>query len=159
MKIAVLSDTHSFEPTPWHESVFNEYIAGTDAVIHCGDITGQNFYHWLVGSHPRVYAVAGNMCAYNLAVDLPDSLDIELDGRRIGVAHGWGPRSQVPVKVAQSFGPGFDIVCFGHTHRFFWEEMDGTWLLNPGSLQQHDASMALLTLEPGKNPLVQRILP
>ncbi|MFW5488389.1 MAG: metallophosphoesterase family protein [Desulfovibrio sp.] len=159
MKIAVLSDTHAFEPTPWHEEIFQQYMAGADAIIHCGDITGVNFYHWLVGSHPRVHAVAGNMCEYNLAAELNDTLTLEYEGFRIGVAHGWGPRSQVPYKVVQSFGPGYDIICFGHTHRFFWETIDFTWALNPGSLQEHEPSMALLTLEKGERPVVQRVIP
>ncbi len=159
MNIAVLSDTHAFEPTPWHVAVFDEHISQADVVIHCGDITGLNFYHWLLGSHGCVHAVAGNMCEFNLAAELPDTLDLELEGFHIGVTHGWGPRSQVPFAVAQSFGPGYDILCFGHTHRFFWERLESTWLLNPGSLQEHEPSLAILTLRHGHAPMIQRIMP
>jgi predicted phosphodiesterase len=59
--------------------------------------------------------------------------------------NGWGPRSQVPVKVAQAFGPQCDLVCYGHTHRRGWSVVEGVQLLNPGSLGE-SGSLAEITV-------------
>ena len=58
----------------------------------------------------------------------------------LGVTHGWGSRSQVSFKVAQAFGPGFDLVCYGHTHARDWSVLEGVQLCNPGSLGEDGIS-------------------
>ncbi len=63
----------------------------------------------------------------------------------VGVAHGWGPRSQVAGKVARAFGPEYDLVCYGHTHKRDWSVVAGVQLLNPGSLGEF-GSMAIVTV-------------
>lgn len=157
MLVAVISDTHLFEPSRWFRRVFEEHLAPADAVIHCGDVTGPGMLAFLEASHPHFHGVRGNMC------DLPsgglsDRLSVELAGFRVGAAHGWGPRSEVPLRVAEAFGPDYDVVCFGHTHRYTWLCHGTTWLLNPGALQEGEGSFALLTLSPGKEPEARQVL-
>ncbi|WP_029893549.1 metallophosphoesterase family protein [Desulfohalovibrio reitneri] len=150
MRLAVISDTHLESPTPWFERVFHRYLEGVDVLIHCGDVTGVDVIDWLRAVHPDVRAVSGNMCEYRVSCDLPPMLRTEAGGWKIGVTHGWGPRSQVPRKVYEAFGEGVDLICFGHTHQFTWVRMGDTWLLNPGSLRRDGGSMALVEEEGGQ---------
>ncbi|WP_022660474.1 metallophosphoesterase family protein [Paucidesulfovibrio longus] len=147
--IAVISDTHMNQPPGWFLRVYEQYLAPAHAVLHCGDITGPATYHELC-RHPRFHAVLGN-CDWdpNLSNDLPPMLRLELLGLRIGMAHGWGSRSSVPLRVAEAFGPEFDLICFGHTHQQYWSDEFGPQMLNPGSLGEF-GSLALVTVAPGK---------
>lgn len=157
MLVAVISDTHLFEPNRWFRRVFEQHLARVGALIHCGDVTGPAMLAFLEASHPNFHGVRGNMCDTPPGCGLPDRLCVELAGFRLGAAHGWGPRSEVPLRVAEAFGPGYDIVCFGHTHRFTWLRHGDAWLLNPGALQEGDGSFALLILEPGREPEAQQV--
>lgn len=147
--IAVISDTHMNQPSGWFLRVYQEYLAQADVLLHCGDITGPATYHELC-QHPQFHAVLGN-CDWdpNLARSLKPMLQLELCGLRIGLTHGWGNRSSVPQRVAEAFGPNFDLICFGHTHQQYWSKEYGPRLLNPGSLGEH-GSFALITVEAGK---------
>lgn len=145
MRLGVLSDTHLTAPSPWLREVFAAHLAACDAVIHCGDIGGPATWQWLEAAHPNFHAVAGNMDAGWARGTPPERLSLRLDGLVVGVAHGWGARSLVAETVAEAFGPGYDLLLFGHTHRFAWLERGPTRLLNPGSLQQFEApSLALV---------------
>ncbi|MDY7000851.1 MAG: metallophosphoesterase [Thermodesulfobacteriota bacterium] len=142
MKIAVISDTHLHEPRPWLEAVYDKHLAGADAVLHCGDMTGKPTWAFL-NRHPAFHAVAGNMDDRSLKGGLESRLSLDLAGLRVGMTHGWGV---IPFglwkKVAESFGPGYDLICFGHTHTPKKDDYQGTLVLNPGSLRE--GSMALV---------------
>jgi len=147
MRLAVISDTHLSAPDERFSAIYDEYLAPTDVLLHCGDMVGASLYHFLA-RHPRLYCVRGNCDHFVLDHDLPATLSRELalpGGRafKVGMAHGWGERGTVWQRVAETF-PGHDLVCFGHTHRRHWAEHQGAHLLNPGSLAE--GSLALLDL-------------
>ena len=150
MLLAVLSDTHMTRPTRLLERAWKRHLSLADVVLHCGDLTGFETWEFL-NRHPRFHAVQGNCdMEFRLSDELEPMLRLDLDGLRVGLAHGWGPRSQVPVKVARAFGPGFDLVCHGHTHVPFFGPVEGVVLLNPGSLGEH-GSLALVEVGPDKS--------
>jgi putative phosphoesterase len=155
MKIGVLSDTHAHAPDARLERLYREHFADTGLLIHCGDHTGVDVHHWLMGSHPNHHAVAGNMDA-ELAGALPRSLRIEFGGLRIAAAHGWGPKSGVGERVLEYFGDEYDLVLYGHTHAFDWREIGGVHLCNPGAVSGgygNAPSAAVITIaEPGAGP-------
>lgn len=159
MLIGVISDTHLYEPTDWLREVFAAHLADCDALIHCGDVGGQGLWRWLTSVHGNVLGVAGNMDGWAHSGALPASASEHLGGLTVGAAHGWGPRSQVGEAVRASFGPGYDLICYGHTHRFHWERLGETWLLNPGSLQRGEASLALVTIGPHGQVSCQQVRP
>ncbi|EPR43529.1 phosphodiesterase, MJ0936 family [Desulfovibrio sp. X2] len=158
MLIAVISDTHLPEPTAWFRRIFEQHLAQADTLVHCGDVTGPGLLAFLEGCHPDFHSVCGNMCAGPVHSRLSARLSLNREGFRLGVMHGYGPRSEVPDFVADAFGPDYDVLCFGHTHRFTWASRDGVRLLNPGALQEGDGSFALLTLERGREPEARQIL-
>ncbi len=145
MLLAVISDSHLSIPDDRFERVYARHLAGADALLHCGDMVSAELYHALC-RHPHFIAVRGNCDHFLLDHDLPPTRSVELPlptGRtvRIGMAHGWGERPTVWRRVAELF-PGFDLICYGHTHRRDWAEHDGARLLNPGSLAE--GSLALI---------------
>jgi len=150
MRLAVISDTHLDQPSSWFERVYVRHLDTADALIHCGDITGASLLHYLK-RHKNFFAVAGNMDAHWAGGNLPSSLALELEGFRIGVSHGFGSKSGVARRVAEAFGPGYDLICYGHTHVAAVEQYHGVTLLNPGSLEMAygEPSLALVTLNKG----------
>jgi putative phosphoesterase len=131
LTIAVLSDTHLDAPSEWFATLYERYLAGADLVLHCGDVTGWQTLHFL-DAHPRFRAVAGNMDTHLHLAGLPGKLELEFGGLRIGVTHGWGGGRELSKQVAAAF-PGFDLVCFGHTHVYERAQYGATTALNPGS--------------------------
>lgn len=158
MKIAVLSDTHFPAPSDWLRAVYEKHLADADVVLHCGDMIGFSLWSYFT-QHPRFHAVAGNSDEWRLVEELPARLVLDLDGLRVGLVHGWGDRATLAERVAEEFGPGLDLVCFGHLHQFIWRRQGSVWTLNPGALREkaEDRSLALVHYEPGGQPHVERV--
>ena len=126
----------------WLDAVYDRWLGPADVLVHCGDITSFSAWSYFL-RHDRFLCVRGN-CDWDPQLDaLEPMLTAQLGPIRLGATHGWGPRSQVPVKVAQAFGPGYDLVCYGHTHARDWSVVEGVRLLNPGSLGE-SGSLALV---------------
>ncbi|CAM2059626.1 Phosphoesterase [Desulfovibrionales bacterium] len=157
MYIAVLSDTHLSVPTPWFRTLYAQHLAPTDAVLHCGDLDGLEILFFLE-QHPIFYGVAGNRDHYSIGERLPYIRTIHMAGLTIGLIHGngLGPTAN----VAASFGDGYDLICYGHTHHFEWTRKGTTAVLNPGSarLSRHGApSMALLEITVNGTMIISRL--
>lgn len=159
MIVAVVSDTHLEQPNARLAEVFELYCRDADVLLHCGDCVGEDTWAFL-NAHPRFYSVQGNCDLPPLRSALPALREIELEGFRIGMGHGWGPRSHVGDIVASQF-QGVDIVCYGHTHIRDWKQTsDSVWRLNPGSLfwpRSGSGGMAKLFLVRGHLPQVEWI--
>jgi putative phosphoesterase len=144
MRLAVISDTHLAGPDEAFCALYERLLAPADALLHCGDMVGAPLYHFLC-RHPQFLCVRGNCDHFQLDHDLPVTVSRALSrpggSLRVGMAHGWGERSSVWRRVAETF-PGHDLVCFGHTHRRHWAGHEGAWLLNPSSLAE--GSLALV---------------
>ncbi len=163
MKIAVISDTHMKSISPWFAKVYDKHMADSDVLIHCGDITREpvlNFF--LEQNHPQFYAVAGNSDEQAIVDQLPVKLDLDLDGLKVGVAHGWGGYDGLSTRVAEWFGPGYDLICFGHTHVFEWTRYGDARVLCPGALKYSKfgygnqvTTMAVVDYEPDQELRVE----
>ncbi len=150
MKIAVISDTHLEAPPGWLDGVYEKWLGPADYLVHCGDITTPEVWSYFM-QHDNFLCVRGN-CDWDpqLVDELEPMLSVKIGPLTLGVTHGWGPRPQVSVKVAQAFGPSYDLVCYGHTHARDWSIIDGVQLLNPGSLGE-SRSLALVTVSQDGN--------
>lgn len=148
MKIAVISDTHMGTPPSWLDRVYDTWLGPADVLVHCGDITSFSAWSYFM-RHDNFICVRGN-CDWDpqLVDQLEPMVTARLGGITLGVTHGWGPRSQVPLKAAQAFGPGYDLVCYGHTHARDWSVTGGVRLCNPGSLGE-SGSLAVITVGEG----------
>ena len=160
MRIAVVSDTHMMKPSQALVTAYEQVMQDMDAVVHCGDITGEQVFAFL-NSHPCFHAVAGNMDSGQWADSLPRKTSVRLGQFEIGLIHGFGlgfgPLAQ---KVASRFEDrDLDLVCFGHTHKRLFEP-DGYALplLNPGSFalpKDSPPGFACVELRSGRPPQVQ----
>lgn len=146
MQIAVISDTHLSDTPSWLEYVYEKWLDPADYLIHCGDITSPRIWSYFM-QHDNFICVRGN-CDWDpqLVDQLETNITVQIGDLTVGVVHGWGQRSQVAVKVAQAFGPKYDLVCYGHTHARDWSVVEGVQLCNPGSLGEF-RSLALINVD------------
>ncbi len=138
-RIAVLSDTHGL----LRPEVLR-IVRTCDCILHGGDINQPEILDELRTIAP-LYAVRGNNDK-DWAEDLPQSLSVTLEGVTFFMVHN---KKDVPpeLDVAQ-------IVVFGHSHKYFEQELDGRLWLNPGSCgpRRFDQliTMAMIEAEQGQ---------
>ncbi|PLX67173.1 MAG: metallophosphoesterase [Denitrovibrio sp.] len=154
MKLLIISDTHTDSITKLPMTL-RDAADKADGIIHAGDIVGYKVIHDLLKINPNVYAVKGNMDPALGNEYLPRKRVLEMEGVRIGVAHGEGSHHGIENRLLYSFADdNVDIIIYGHTHSPFWGVIDGIHFLNPGShTNKRDEprhSYAVLTIEDGK---------
>src|SRR3954453_20252793 len=120
-RIGIISDTHGL----LRPEAMNQ-LAGTDHIIHAGDIGGPEVIEGLQSIAPTT-AVKGNIDLGEWAKDYPDTKLVVLGGRAFYVLHSLREIRLDPA------GSGFDVVISGHSHRPKIETKNGVLYLNPGS--------------------------
>ncbi|MCD4775774.1 MAG: metallophosphatase family protein [Candidatus Aegiribacteria sp.] len=159
MKIAVLSDTHIPTRLGAIPGRVYEICVECDLILHSGDMVDKSVIIDLERFAP-VKAVHGNMDPYDIFSKYPESLELEIEGKRICMTHGTGARFGIENRIFKRFkSRNPEIIIFGHSHVFCNDIKDGVLRLNPGAVSGSIGSrtMALLTLEKGKKPLVEKI--
>jgi putative phosphoesterase len=105
-----------------------------DVVLHAGDVVTGELLDAL-GRRATVHAVLGNN-DHSLVGRLPDRLELELAGVRVGMVHDSGARAGREQRMRRWF-PEADLVVFGHSHEpVDLVGVDGQRLFNPGSAVQ-----------------------
>lgn len=129
MKILVVSDTHGKDQNL--QRVL-ELERPFDALIHCGDIEGQEDYIQALAACP-VHMVAGNNDFFS---DLERELEIELAGSKVFITHGhsYGVSLDLGRIVDEALDRKSRAVMFGHIHKPVCVQDKGVLVLNPGSL-------------------------
>src|SRR3954447_1947585 len=89
--IAVIGDTHMPKGSRELPAECVAKIRGAEALIHAGDFSAASVLEQLQALCPVVLAVHGNVDDPELRRRLPESLEVELGGRTIGVVHDAGP--------------------------------------------------------------------
>lgn len=140
MRIGVLSDTHASSLYP--EVLEKLKGLNLDLIIHCGDYTDINVVHQLKALG-NFCGVAGNMDPSEIRYILKEKEIIEVEGRRIGIFHGYG-LFFTDRKLENIFkGEKIDIYIHGHTHRLRKEKKKDIYYLNPGPFPK---SMLIVSL-------------
>jgi len=124
----------------------------SDAVIHCGDFTSEEFCQELIRFGKPLYAVHGNMDDSRIIGRFPSKQVVKLEGHLIGITHGEGMPRGIGERVKRKFyGEEIELLLFGHTHEVLWQEESRPKLLNPGSATDryppHRPSFARLTIK------------
>lgn len=132
-KIGVLSDTHLVslaDAAELAEFLLAGPFKGVDAVLHAGDIVVPELLDCF---HPLpCHAVRGNMDA--AVSGIPKQRVIGFEGKRIGLIHGWGPRSGLEKRVVEAFSDKrIDCLVYGHSHYPVCRRDGDLLLFNPGS--------------------------
>jgi putative phosphoesterase len=144
MRLAVISDTHLGGPDEAFQTLYDTHLAPATFLLHCGDMVGAPVYHYLC-RHPRFLSVRGNCDHFELDHDLPLTLSRELEIPGAAPSRWAWPmlgaaRQRVAARVRRLARSS--TALYGHTHRRHWEQHQGVWLLNPGSVAE--GSMALV---------------
>lgn len=122
VRVGVLSDTHDLI----RPEVF-QALRGCALILHAGDVTRREILDRLMAVAP-VRAVRGN-CDRDWADPLPETLDLDLYGFRVFMAHR---KKHLPKDLSP-----YDLVITGHTHEYRSEE-----IISPGGRR-------VLFLDPG----------
>ena len=140
MKIGVISDTHIHLPEELHPEIIRAFSA-VDLIVHAGDIVGSAVLDGL-RKLGEVKAVRGNMDSAKLRGILPEKEVLDIEGRRVGIIHGWGAPWGIEKRVRSQFG-GVDVIIYGHSHQAKAREIGGVFFFNPGPGKQ---SFGILTI-------------
>jgi uncharacterized protein len=133
LRVVVIADTHLRRSWPNRRlpERAERVLATADVILHAGDITQAEHLEEL-SRYARVHAVLGNNDP-ELTGLLPETLELELAGVRIGMIHDSGPAKGRERRLHERF-PDAEVVVFGHSH-IPWNAPgeDGQLLFNPGS--------------------------
>ena len=169
MRIGVLSDTHVPEAGPDLPQRAYEVLAGSDLILHCGDLHSLDVLDRLEHIAP-VVAARGNgdtLLPWHRRPGVPEDPRVsdvhilELEGFVLGLTHDLESVEGKPEAFADDlmfrvFGRRVDIALCGHTHvPASWGLESGTTILNPGSptmpygYTKIAGTIGILLLEPG----------
>ena len=171
--LGVLSDTHVPDKAP----ELNPQVAArfrqemVSAILHAGDVTSPQVLKELKKIAP-VHAVLGNQDIFALR-RLPSLVRLNIDGTRIGMAHGHGTFFEYWLdkidrhlrgrhvgryvqRMLRTF-PDVDVIVFGHLHVSCNFHLDKKLLFNPGSTtfpwpRSETPTFGMLFIEQGKPP-------
>jgi len=130
MKIGVVSDTHISRIDQLPPKLVDS-LKEVDLIVHLGDYTGKELLDGLreLGDFRGVF---GNMDTSAVRAELPEKEVVDVNGKRLGLIHGWGPPWGIHRKIKDRF-KGVDAVLYGHTHMAKNELVEGVLFFNPGS--------------------------
>ena len=137
-RVGIISDTHDVL-----RCEVKEILKGCDAVIHGGDITTEEVLEE-IRRLGNVYVVRGNNDGY-WAQNLRRSLNFSVGNVKFFMVHD---RKDAAWELGDT-----QVVIFGHSHKYFCQEIDGRLWLNPGSCGRNrfggEVTMAVMTVENG----------
>lgn len=125
-KLLILSDSHGFtneitQIKERHNLANNVHCGDSELAVDAADLQG-------------FYVVKGN-CDWQ--APFPENEVIDIAGLRFYVTHGhlYDVKSSLAALRAQANEVNADIVCFGHSHIAYAEEVDNRIFINPGSIR------------------------
>ena len=117
MRIGILSDTHGL----LRDEVVKA-LDGVDHIIHAGDIDRKEVIDSLESIAPAT-VVRGN-ADKDWAEHIPVTASIDLSGKRFYVIHN-------KAKIDSDLS-GYDVIVYGHSHKYSCLEKSGQTWFNPG---------------------------
>lgn len=132
MRVVVVSDTHA--PRFWKRCppAVAAHAEGADLLLHAGDVCTPEVLDELSAFAPVRVVLGNNDGADVAAWGAPETLELDLDGLRVGMIHNAGPKDGRLARMRRRF-PGCDLVIFGHSHIPLDAADDHLRILNPGS--------------------------
>lgn len=137
-KIGIISDTHGLL-----RPEVKEILKACKYIFHGGDVDRPELLDEL-RTMGFLYVVRGNNDGY-WAQNLCRSLNFTVEGVHFFMVHD---RKDVAWELGDT-----QVVIYGHSHKYFCQEIDGRLWLNPGSCGYSrfggEVSMAVMTVENG----------
>jgi uncharacterized protein len=161
MKIAVMSDSHDHI---WNLRKALDMIVkqGCDAIIHCGDFVAPFMFKEMMQAGIPVHCVFGNNdgdrhLLTRIAIESNGLItlygligEMEAGGLKIAFTHE-GPFAQGLASTGK-----YDLVCFGHSHRYEQGRIKNTLLLNPGEIMGKEGEPGFCIVDTA-GPVITRI--
>lgn len=143
MKILVLSDSHS--ALSFMRLCVEQIMP--DAIVHLGDHYDDG--ETLKEEYPdiRLYQVPGNCDRYRCPPYVQEILITRVCGVELYMTHGHKHRvkQDIGLLLRDAKLSKADAVLYGHTHiPNCYQDMDGLWVLNPGSCGYYGGSAGLI---------------
>jgi len=138
-RVYVISDTHD---NLANVRVFKDAVKGGSAVvIHLGDYVSPFTLRELLSISVELIGIFGNndgdkslMKAIHPALD-DQPLEVDLNGYRVLALHGFkGVEMTVRIVNAIASQGMYDVVLYGHTHKYDLRYVGKTLVVNPGAL-------------------------
>ena len=146
MKIAIISDTHSFL-RPEVEVALRD----CDYILHGGDIASKEIYD-KIRCISKTYFVRGN-ADKEWAEHIPKDLEFEIAGFSFYMVHN--------IKHAKSDLPGTDFFVYGHSHKYENRRNGDITYLNPGSCGKRrftqPVTMMIMTIDDDGSYNIEKI--
>ncbi len=141
MKLGIISDTHANTMDEMPSNI-KKALVNVDLIVHAGDFTQKRVLDDL-RALGEVKAVRGNMDSSELREMLPEKELFEVNGKKIGLIHGWGAPWGITERVKGKFNEA-DIIIFGHSHQSCNQYFQKILLFNPGQARN---SFGLITID------------
>lgn len=146
-KIGVISDTHGLL-----RDEVKEYLKDCDLIFHAGDIHKLSVLDELQKIAPT-YAVRGNADKEEWAEALPVTQAVENLAIKVLMIHN---KKQLDVDLFP-----YDLIIYGHSHKYEEKSIDGKIWLNPGSCGprrfNQPITMAILIVKDNGSFQIKRI--
>ena len=133
-RVALIADTHLGESGELPPACA-ELIAGSDLVLHAGDVSSAEALARMRAIGTPLEAVQGNVEDATLRGSLPAELNLKIESVRFAVVHDAGPEKGRLERLRARF-PDADVVVFGHSHMPLHEIGGDLQIFNPGSPTQ-----------------------
>jgi len=140
MRLGVLSDSHITSFDQLNDKILAA-LAEVDLIVHAGDFVVKDVLDGLKQLR-ELKAVRGNMDSDEIKQLLPERELLEIEGKKIGVIHGWGSPYGIDDRVGGMFDD-VDIIVYGHSHHAQNEVKKGILFFNPGQAKN---SFGILTI-------------
>lgn len=138
LRIGLISDTHGLLRP---EAL--DFLAGSDYIIHGGDIGGPEILERLAAIAPLT-VVRGNNDTAPWARALPETARIDFGAVAAFALHDL---SALPAVLPDPRAAGVRVVVSGHSHRPACSERDGVLYVNPGSAGRRRFSLPIACAE------------
>jgi len=130
--VGLISDTHIPTRARTIPEKALEVFRDAYLIIHAGDLVQLGALSALE-ELASVVVVCGNMDERDVRQRLPKMNSVKIYDWKIGVVHDsgalWGTERMKRIAKQNEF----NVLVFGHTHRPFLRQEDGTLFVNPGS--------------------------
>lgn len=148
IKVGIISDTHGLL-----RPEVMEILKTCDCILHGGDINKPGILDEL-RPLANIYVVRGNNDK-DWAEGLSKSLRFSIGGVKFFMVHN---KKDVDWSLGDT-----QVVVFGHSHKYFQQEIDGRLWLNPGSCGRSrfggEITMAVMTIEDGQYTVEKIVIP
>jgi len=146
-KILVLSDIHI--PTRMIDFPFDkidDYAKVCDFIFGLGDYINETVIDIINSYGKKTFLVSGNMDNNLVKIKLPARLNVKIEDINIGLIHGWGAPMGIRKRIMHEF-TDVNLICYGHTHEPYFNNENGIYFFNPGSLSNNIPQFGMLKIK------------